>query len=128
MMKRAQEETSRLETELGAAKAQVEALSFDSRVSELKVVGLTEYMESLDYMRDQCLISEEVREEIWSKEVQPQIEDVLELALRCGVSKLFVLLAGVWDAMYPALALMIFLATRVLMLIRPTCSDAVFLY
>ncbi|KAK8942877.1 hypothetical protein KSP39_PZI009131 [Platanthera zijinensis] len=93
MLMNAYEEISRLETALGVSKAQVETLSSENHVSELKAVGLAEYMDSLDYMRDRCLIGEEVREEIWSKEVEPQMEDARELALRRGVSKAFRLVA-----------------------------------
>ncbi|KAK8957963.1 hypothetical protein KSP39_PZI001142 [Platanthera zijinensis] len=40
-------------------------------------------------MRDRCLIAEEVRDEIWSKEVESQMDDVHELSLWHGVSKAF---------------------------------------
>ncbi|KAK8939936.1 hypothetical protein KSP40_PGU005708 [Platanthera guangdongensis] len=51
------------QAELGASNAEVELLSSEDRVATLKAVGLAEYRDSLDDMRDRCLIGKEIREE-----------------------------------------------------------------
>ncbi|KAK8935479.1 hypothetical protein KSP39_PZI013294 [Platanthera zijinensis] len=98
--KTAAKETLRLldeaRAELELSMAKVMRLSSAEREVELKAAGIAEYRDSVDYMRDRCLISEEVREEVWTQEVDPQMEALREVAFCHGMEKTLRMVSRKW--------------------------------